>query len=221
MAAKGIDRLVFSSTCATYGAPPVNPIREDTPQVPINPYGRSKLMVEDILRDLSSRSALSVVSLRYFNAAGADASGEIGEHHEPETHLIPLMLRAATLSSEPLTVLGSDLPTLDGTCIRDYVHVTDLADAHVKSFAHTLHSSGFSALNLGTGKGVSIKQLITMAEKVTGSKIPHIYAPRREGDPAALVADPQLARDTLGWVPGHSDLNHILQTAWSWVQRKR
>ena len=220
IAAEGVDRLVFSSTCATYGTPETNPINEDLPQRPINPYGQSKLMVEQILRDCAKDGSLSVVALRYFNAAGADGDGEIGEVHNPETHLIPLALGAAKGIAPPLTVFGNDYPTPDGTCIRDYIHVTDLADAHVKAFAHTSGTQGFSAFNLGTGTGISIKEVIQVAQEVTGREVPFSFGPRREGDPAALVADPSRARDMLGWYARHSDLRNILQTAWDWMQRK-
>lgn len=219
MAAEGVDQLVFSSTCATYGTPETNPIREDMPQNPINPYGQSKLMVEHILKDCTQDGSLSAVALRYFNAAGADVEGDIGEVHEPETHLIPLALGAAQGSAPPLSVFGNDHLTPDGTCIRDYIHVTDLADAHVKAFAHTSGNEGFAAFNLGTGAGSSILEVIHAAQEVTGREVPFSFGPRRAGDPAALVADPSLARDVLGWSAQHSDLRNILQTAWNWMQR--
>ena len=220
MDAEGVDRLVFSSTCATYGSPGTNPIREDMPQNPINPYGQSKLMVEQILDDCTKNGSLSAVVLRYFNAAGADADGEIGEVHDPETHLIPLALGATQGSKPPLTVFGNDHPTPDGTCVRDYIHVMDLADAHVKAFAHLVRNQGFSAFNLGTGTGISIMEVIHAAQEVTGCEVPFSFGPRRAGDPAALVADPSLARDVLGWSAQHSDLRNILQTAWNWMQRQ-
>ena len=219
IAAEGVDRLVFSSTCATYGTPLENPIHEAMPQNPINPYGQSKLMVEQILKDCAADGSLSAVALRYFNAAGADAEGEIGEAHQPETHLIPLALGAAQGSAPPLTVFGDDYPTPDGTCIRDYIHVTDLADAHVKALGHTSGSKGFSAFNLGTGTGISIKELIGAVQEVTGREVPFSFGSRREGDPAALVADPSLAHKILGWRAKHSDLRNIVQTAWNWMER--
>jgi UDP-arabinose 4-epimerase len=219
MAAEGVDRLVFSSTCATYGTPATNPIREDMPQDPINPYGDSKLMVERILRDCARAGSINAVALRYFNAAGADAEGEIGEVHDPETHLIPLALGAAKGVAPPLTVFGDDHPTPDGTCIRDYIHVSDLADAHVKALEHVSGNSGFNAFNLGTGMGVSIKELIAATKEVTGREVPFSYGPRRAGDPAALVADASLARETLRWRAQHSELHNILSTAWSWMER--
>jgi UDP-arabinose 4-epimerase len=218
MAAEGVGRLVFSSTCATYGTPESNPIREDMPQNPINPYGRSKLMVEHVLKDCALTGALSAVALRYFNAAGADADGEIGEAHDPETHLIPLALGAAQGSAPPLTVFGDDHPTPDGTCIRDYIHVTDLADAHVRALGYAGSNPGFAAFNLGTGAGVSVRELIRTAEEITGRAVPHVIGPRRDGDPAALVADSTLARERLGWSAQHSDLRNILGTAWNWME---
>jgi UDP-arabinose 4-epimerase len=216
MAAEGVNRLVFSSTCATYGTPLANPIREDMPQNPISPYGQSKLMVEQVLRDSSQDGSLSAVALRYFNAAGADADGDIGEAHDPETHLIPLALGAARGTAPRLTVFGIDHPTPDG--IRDYIHVTDLADAHVKAFAHTSDSLGFSAFNLGTGTGISIMEVIQAVREVTGCEVPHSLGSRRAGDPPALVADPSLAGDVLGWSAQHSDLHNILKTSWNWMQ---
>lgn len=220
MAAEGVDRLVFSSSCATYGTPANNPIHEYMPQSPINPYGQSKLMVEQILKDCSQNGSLSAVALRYFNAAGADAEGEIGEDHDPETHLIPLVLGAARGTAPPMTIFGNDHATPDGTCIRDYIHVTDLADAHVKAFDHMSGNQGFSAFNLGTGNGTSIMEVIQKAQNVTKREVPYFFGPRRAGDPAALVADPSLARDVLGWSAQHSDLHNILQTAWNWMQRQ-
>ena len=218
MAAEGVGRIVFSSTCAIYGTPESNPIREDMPQNPINPYGQSKLMVEHVLRDCARTGALSAVALRYFNAAGADADGEIGEAHDPETHLIPLALGAAQGSSPPLTVFGDDHPTPDGTCIRDYIHVTDLADAHVRALGYAGSNPGFAAFNLGTGTGFSVRELIRTAEEITGLAVPHAIGPRRDGDAAALVADASLARELLGWTAQHSDLRNILGTAWNWMQ---
>jgi UDP-arabinose 4-epimerase len=220
MAAEGVDRLVFSSTCATYGTPETNPIREDMPQTPINPYGQSKLMVEQILRDCARASGLNAVALRYFNAAGADAGGEIGEAHDPETHLITLALGAAQGSAPALTVFGDDHDTPDGTCIRDYIHVADLADAHVRALGHADGNTGFAAFNLGTGTGVSIRELIAAAQEITGHAVPHSVGPRRAGDPAALVSDPTLAFETLGWKARHSDLHNILSTAWAWMEHR-
>jgi UDP-arabinose 4-epimerase len=219
LAAEGVGRLVFSSTCATYGTPKTNPIREDMLQNPINPYGQSKLMVEQVLRDCARAGGMNAVALRYFNAAGADADCEIGEAHNPETHLIPLALGAAKGTTQPLTVFGKDHDTPDGTCIRDYIHVTDLADAHLRALIHTDKGLGFSAFNLGTGIGISIKELIAAAQDVTGREVPFSYGPRRDGDPAALIADPTLAAETLNWKAHHSDLHNILSTAWAWMER--
>lgn len=219
MAAEGVHKLVFSSTCATYGTPEANPIHEDMPQAPINPYGQSKLMVEQILRDCTRQSELTAVALRYFNAAGADVDCEIGEAHDPETHLIPLTLGAVQGTAPALIVFGDDHDTPDGTCIRDYIHVTDLADAHVRALRHAGSNQGFSAFNLGTGRGISINELIAAVQVVTGRTVPFSCGPRREGDPAALVADPSLACETLGWKARHSDLHNILSTAWAWMER--
>lgn len=220
MAAESVDRLVFSSTCATYGIPTTNPIREDMPQKPINPYGQSKLMVEHILNDVTLSGSLSAVALRYFNAAGGDPEGEVGEAHDPETHLIPLVLGAARGSAPALTVFGDDHPTPDGTCIRDYIHVTDLADAHVRAFKYVVENKGFSAFNLGTGRGASIREVIATAEDVTGRLVPFVFGPKRAGDPPALLADPTRAHQLLGWEAAHSDLRTILATAWSWMERR-
>ncbi|MGR3494739.1 UDP-glucose 4-epimerase GalE [Citreimonas sp.] len=219
MQAEGVSRFVFSSTCATYGTPERIPIDEDCPQRPINPYGQSKLMVEQMMKDCAQAGQLDAIALRYFNAAGADADAEIGEAHDPETHLIPLALGAAKGTLPPLTVFGDDHDTPDGTCIRDYIHVTDLACAHVKALDQTGNAPGFTALNLGTGTGASIREVIEMTRAVTGRDVPHSYGPSRAGDPAALVADPSRAAATLDWTPTHSDLRNILQTAWAWMER--
>ncbi|SDX83719.1 UDP-glucose 4-epimerase GalE [Citreimonas salinaria] len=221
MQVEGIKRFVFSSTCATYGTPERTPIDEDCPQRPINPYGHSKLMVEQIMRDCARAGHLDAIALRYFNAAGADAAAEIGEAHNPETHLIPLALGAAKGTCPPLTVFGDDHDTPDGTCIRDYIHVSDLSDAHVAALARTGKGPGFDALNLGTGTGVSVRDVIDMTREITGREVPHSYGPRRKGDPSALVADPSRAFATLDWKPSHSDLSNILQTAWAWMERER
>ncbi|WP_347100781.1 UDP-glucose 4-epimerase GalE [Sagittula stellata] len=220
MQAEEVERFVFSSTCATYGTPESNPIHEEMPQSPINPYGQSKLMVEQVMKDCAALTGLRAMALRYFNAAGADPEVAIGEAHDPETHLIPLALGAIKGIYKPLTVFGTDHDTPDGTCIRDYIHVADLASAHVMALAHTGTSNGgFEAVNLGTGTGVSIKELIEMAEEVTGRPVPHTYGPARAGDPAALVADPARARDVLGWQAEQSDLRNILSTAWAWMEK--
>ncbi|MES2001549.1 MAG: UDP-glucose 4-epimerase GalE [Pseudomonadota bacterium] len=215
---RGIDKLIFSSSCATYGVPDRVSMNEDTPQTPINPYGQSKLMGERMIGDFGRAHGLNATMLRYFNAAGADADGDIGECHEPETHLIPLALDAAAGRGE-LVVNGDDYPTPDGTCLRDYIHVTDLADAHVMALERLLEGGEPSALNLGTGQGVSIRQVISAIEHVTGKSVPHRIGPRREGDPPALVADPSRAREILGWKARTSDIGSIVETAWRWHQR--
>lgn len=213
-----VHKLVFSSTCATYGIPKVLPIFESAPQEPINPYGRSKLMVEKILQDYTTPHALSSVSLRYFNASGADEDLEIGEDHSPETHLIPLALDAALGIRKDLTVFGNDYETLDGTCIRDYIHVSDLADAHILALGH-LSAPSFKAYNLGTGTGSSVQQVISEVNKVTGKKIEIKMGPRRTGDPAVLVAAGEKAQKELGWQPKRSSLNNIISTACRWHKK--
>lgn len=219
MRANAIDRIVFSSTCATYGIPETVPICEDTPQKPINPYGATKLMIERVLSDYGDAYGLKSMALRYFNAAGADANGEIGESHDPETHLIPLVLDAASGKRPSITVNGDDYDTPDGTCIRDYVHVTDIADAHVRALDRLGKDGQARACNLGTGKGVSVSEVIAAAERVTGCKVPVVRGVRRPGDPAQLLADARLSARELGWTARHSSLDNILQTAWRWHQR--
>lgn len=217
----GVMNIVFSSTAATYGEPQEMPMRESTPQAPINPYGQSKLMIEHVLRDYAKAYDMSAVALRYFNAAGADLDGEIGEEHDPETHIIPLMLDA-TASQDPakaLTVFGNDHPTPDGTCIRDYIHVLDLADAHVKALDLMKREPGFHAMNLGTGTGFSILELIEATHRITNQKVPYSMGPKRAGDPPELVADPTLARKKLGWEPQYSDTDTILRSVWNWINR--
>ncbi len=217
----GVDRVVFSSTCATYGTPARVPIDENMPQDPINPYGRSKLFIEHVLRDCCAAFRLSAVALRYFNAAGCDPDGEIGEEHDPETHLIPLMLEAARTQdpARALTVFGDDHPTPDGTCIRDYIHVMDLAAAHVQALDLMQADPGFHVLNLGTGRGYSILELIEATRRITGRPVPHVMGPRRAGDPPTLIADPSRAQATLGWQPHLSDVDTLLRTAWAWINR--
>ena len=220
MVANGVDKMVFSSTCATYGEPSTVPITEDEPQQPINPYGKSKLVVEQMLADFEVAHGLRSVPLRYFNAAGASPDGEIGERHDPETHLIPLALDAAAGKGPALTVFGEDYPTADGTCIRDYIHVGDLADAHVRALDYLAGGGATRAFNLGTGSGVSVRQILDAVERVTGRPVPHQIGPRRPGDPPALVADPSRARLELGWQPRLSDIDTIIATAWAWHQRR-
>ncbi|MEM6696629.1 MAG: UDP-glucose 4-epimerase GalE [Pseudomonadota bacterium] len=219
MQAEGINRFVFSSSCATYGPTERMPISEDTFQAPINPYGQTKLMVEQIMQDCARSGPLSAVALRYFNAAGADPERELGEAHDPETHLIPLALGAVNGNVNALTINGTDFPTQDGTCIRDYVHVSDLAEAHVKALAFTGDHQGFEAFNLGTGHGASVREVVQVAERVTGRALPHTFGPRRAGDAPALVADAGRARTMLGWQPAQSDLDTIVETAWAWMNR--
>lgn len=217
--AAGVPRFVFSSTCATYGEPATMPISETTPQNPVNPYGASKLMIERALKDLSAASSLQVVALRYFNACGADAEGRIGEHHEPETHLIPLAIEAAH-GRRSLTIFGDDYPTPDGTCVRDYIHVTDLAEAHVLAMEWMGKNPDrhFEAFNLGTGKGVSVRQIIETIESVTGRPVPAQIGARRAGDPPTLVATAEKAHLMMGWRPRHSDLRTIVDSANRWYE---
>nr|WP_297939140.1 UDP-glucose 4-epimerase GalE [uncultured Lachnoclostridium sp.] len=214
-----IKNIVFSSTCATYGEPKQVPISENHQQNPINPYGRSKLMIEQIFSDYRKSYGLNYIALRYFNAAGASHDGVIGESHDPETHLIPLVLKAIKGERPNIKVFGTDYDTPDGTCIRDYIHVEDLAEAHRLAVEKISKFSGF--INLGTGKGTSVKDLITAAEKVTGKKCPVEYTDRRPGDPAKLYADHSKAEKILGWKPIHSDIDTILEDAWCWEVNKR
>ena len=215
----GIGEIVFSSTCATYGIPDGVPIREDAPQRPVNPYGETKLAIERALHWYAAAYGLRSVSLRYFNAAGADPEGEIGEHHEPETHLVPLVLQAALGQRPHVEIYGTDYPTPDGTAIRDYVHVRDLAIAHLRALERLRGGGGSAAVNLGTGQGHSVREVIAAAELASGRKVPARAAPRRPGDPAALVADPSLAGEILGWHPQHSDLDTIIRTSLAWHTR--
>ena len=212
--------LVFSSTCAIYGIPDADqlPIAETCPQRPINPYGRSKWMVEQLLADAGAAYGLPSVSFRYFNAAGADPAGDLGEDHTPETHLIPLALEASAGRGPALQIFGTDYPTPDGTAIRDFIHVSDLADAHVLGLEHLLAEGGQHVFNLGTGSGSSVQQVVEAVEAVTGRPVPTQLAPRRPGDPPVLVACAAKARRELGWQPRYPELNAILQHAWSWHQ---
>ena len=224
----GLDKLVFSSTCATYGDPVSVPMREDHPQRPINPYGATKLAVETVLRDYARAYRLKSVALRYFNAAGSDPEGRIGERHDPETHIIPLVLQEALrvrAGGDPaatrLTVHGGDYDTPDGTCIRDYVHVDDLATAHLAAAERMVDGrlSGATAFNLGTENGFSVLQVIASGRSVTGVPIRHHVGPRRPGDPPRLVADSAAARSALGWAPRYRDIDSIVATAWKWFGR--
>lgn len=220
MAAANINKFVFSSTCATYGVPQQVPIPEDHPQSPINPYGMTKLMVEKILADFDPAYGLKSVSFRYFNAAGADPEGRLGEDHNPETHLIPLVLMAAMGKRDHITVFGTDYPTPDGTCIRDYIHVTDLATAHVLGLDYLMQGGDSAKFNLGNGNGFSVKEVIEAARQVTGREIKVVEADRRPGDPPALVGSSDRARQILGWNPQYADLHQILAHAWNWHQKR-
>jgi UDP-arabinose 4-epimerase len=211
--------VVFSSTCATYGIPDRVPIDEDQRQNPINPYGRSKLFVEHLLRDLGVAHGLPWVALRYFNAAGADPDGEIGERHDPETHLIPLAI-AAALTGKALKVFGADYHTPDGTCVRDFIHVTDIADAHVRALNHLVDGGASCALNLANTRGCSVREVIATVEKICGHTIPVEYGPRREGDPAILVGEASRARALIGWMPTRSALETQISDAWKWFEKQ-
>lgn len=219
MVAAGIPRFIFSSTAAVYGNPQYSPLDEAHPQQPINPYGRSKLMVEQLLEDFDKAYGLKSVCLRYFNAAGADPEGELGERHEPETHLIPLILQAAAGRREAITVFGDDYDTPDGTCIRDYIHVADLADAHARALDFLIAEKRSAIFNLGNGAGFSVREVIETARQVTGRDIQVRLAQRRTGDPARLVADASRAHSLLGWQPRYSELERIIADAWNWEQR--
>jgi len=219
--AAGIGHFVFSSTCASYGIPSVVPIAEDHPQVPINAYGSSKLAVEQMLHHYGPAYGLGSVALRYFNAAGALPGGELGEDHDPESHLIPLAIEAALGVRPPLQVLGADYPTPDGTAVRDYIHVCDLAEAHVAALRYLIDGGASARLNLGTGVGASVREVISTVERVMGRPVPHVDAPRRPGDPPALVADPERARRLLGWEPRMSSLERIISDAVAWHRRLR
>ena len=215
----GVGLMVFSSTCATYGVPERMPITEDLPQQPINPYGATKLMIERVLRDYEPAYGLRSVALRYFNAAGCDPDGEVGEDHEPETHLIPRVLMAADGMLPRIDVFGTDYPTPDGTCLRDYIHVADLADGHVRALDYLQRGGASSAINLGTGRAFSVREVIAAAGRVTGRRIPVHEGPRRAGDPPVLVADATRARTLLGFAPRYSEIEPIVETAWRWHKR--
>jgi len=220
MLEKGIKNFVFSSTCATYGIPQSIPLTEDHPQNPINPYGMTKLMVEKILADFDSAYGLKSVCFRYFNAAGADPSGLLGEDHNPETHLIPLVLFAALGKQESVSIFGTDYDTPDGTCIRDYIHVNDLASAHILGLEYLLKSRKSDAFNLGNGGGFSVREVLDSARKVTGKEILALERDRRPGDPPILVGSSEKARTILGWNPQYPDLENIISHAWKWHQRR-
>ncbi len=215
MRARGVKKFVFSSTTATYGQPDKIPISEDTLQLPINPYGFTKLVIERALKDYAHAYGFAGASLRYFNASGAAADGSIGEDHTPETHLIPLVLQVALGQRESIQIFGSDYPTPDGTCIRDYIHVEDLATAHLAAL-EKLESGKVLEVNLGTGVGNSVLEVINACRKASGHPIPALMCPRRAGDPAELVAQCSLAKELLGWEPRYKTIDQIVQTAWNW-----
>ncbi|MCX7678138.1 MAG: UDP-glucose 4-epimerase GalE [Spirochaetes bacterium] len=217
-----VKRFIFSSTAAVYGYPTRVPIDEESPLAPINPYGRTKFMIEQVLRDLDEAYGMKFIALRYFNAAGADPSGEIGESHTPETHLIPLVLRSILDDNYVLTVFGTDYNTPDGTCIRDYIHVNDLADAHVLALEKLLGKGESTVYNLGNGRGFTVMEVIQTVKRVTGKEPKVTNGPRRAGDPDVLVASSTKAMKELGWKPSMADLETIVETAWRWEkQRKR
>jgi UDP-glucose 4-epimerase len=218
MRAHGVSRFVFSSTAAIFGEPQSALIAEDHPTQPLNPYGHSKLAVEQVLQDCCTAYGLAAVALRYFNAAGADASGLIGESHAPETHLIPRLLRRAAGEAMDVQIFGDDYATADGTCVRDYIHVNDLADAHLRALEQ-LQAGSFQRYNLGNGCGYSVRQVVTAVEQVIGRSLQIPTGKRRPGDPAALVASSEQAQKVLGWQPQHADLHDIIESAWRWHQR--
>ena len=215
----GVGPLIFSSTAAVFGNPVHIPMAEDHPREPINPYGWSKRMVEQMLEDFDRAYGLRSVALRYFNAAGADPLGRIGERHDPETHLIPLALQAVSGRRAALKVFGRDYDTPDGTCVRDYIHVDDLAQAHLQALEYLWAGGASDAFNLGNGQGFSVQEVLDAVESVTGKPVPFVDAPRRAGDPARLVADSKRAREVLGWKPVYAELAQIVAHAWQWEQR--
>lgn len=220
MVAAGVKTIVFSSSAAVYGDPVRVPIPEDHPTEPKNPYGRTKLVFEGILRDYGVAHGLRHVSLRYFNAAGSDPDGEIGECHDPETHLIPIVLEVAAGRRAHVQIFGTDYDTPDGTAVRDYIHVTDLAHAHVLALRAVEEGRAAAAYNLGTGRGHSVREVVECCRRITGREIRAVEAPRRAGDPAVLVADPSRAKRDLGWEPRFTALEPIVETAWAWMERR-
>lgn len=216
MVRNGVDKIVFSSTAATYGEPVKIPIEEADPTVPTNPYGESKLIMEKMMKWVSRANGVRFVSLRYFNAAGALADGSIGEDHNPETHLIPLILQVPLGKRDHITVFGDDYPTPDGTCLRDYIHVIDLADAHILALKYLREGGESNIFNLGNGQGFSVKEMIVAAEKVTGQKIKTEIGTRRAGDPAQLIASSDKAKSVLKWTPKYTNVEEVIETAWAW-----
>ena len=210
-------QLIFSSTCATYGEPEIVPIPEDHPQKPVNPYGQTKLEVERLIKTQSRDHGLAYAILRYFNAAGADPEGETGELHDPETHLVPLALQAAAGRLPQLKIFGDDYPTPDGTCIRDYIHVTDLVEAHLAALGYLRGGGSGECFNLANGNGFSVREVVTAVEKVTGRPVPVAITDRREGDPPILVGDAGLAHHLLRWKPEYASLERIIETAWKFM----
>ncbi len=217
MRAVGVKKIVFSSTCATYGIPSEMPIREETPQEPVNPYGFSKLVCERMLEDYARAYGFGYAALRYFNAAGASPEGGIGEDHDPETHLIPIVLQVALQQRASIAIFGEDWPTRDGSCVRDYVHVDDLGQAHLAALEKIEAGEGIR-VNLGKGRGYTVREVIDVCREVSGARIEVESGPRRQGDPPELVADPGLARELLGWTPRYTDIRSIIETAWQWHQ---
>jgi|SRR5579871_741435 len=218
MVEAGVKRIVFSSTAAVYGNPHATPILESFPIQPVNPYGESKVMVETMLRWFDAVHRLRSICLRYFNASGADPAGGLGEEHEPETHLIPLVLRAV-ITGQPITIFGDDYGTPDGTCIRDYIHVNDLAQAHILAVEYLMNGGASDQFNVGTGTGHSVREVIRAVEEVTGKPVPYVIGKRREGDPPALVAASDKLRQRLGWRPEYTDLRTIVEHAWGFSER--
>lgn len=216
----GVNNFVFSSTCATYGVPDSVPIKEEQPQNPINPYGATKLMVERILQDFAHAYDFRSVCLRYFNAAGADPEGRLGEDHSPETHLIPLVLQTALGHRDSISIFGTDYDTPDGSCIRDYIHVLDIAQAHILALKYLLEDGKTDVFNLGNGNGFSVQEVIETARQITGKEIKAEVSDRRPGDPPILVGSGEKARQILGWQPQYSDLNDIITHAWQWHQKR-
>ena len=221
MRSHGCNRIIFSSTCATYGEPDHVPITEDMPQNPINPYGITKLTVEKIFKDYARAYGLQFAVLRYFNAAGADPEGEIGESHNPETHIIPLVLDAASGKRPDIKVFGTDYPTSDGSCIRDYIHVTDLADAHLRALHYLEDGNPGDFFNLGNSVGTSVLEVIDSVKRVTGNDFTVVYTDRRPGDPAVLVGSSEKAKKILGWEPKYADIDTIVRHAWNWHENRK